>query len=393
MATLFVSHASKDDAIVAVFETWLRDNGFVDIFVDHSAIPGGDSWGRALQAAAGTCRVILCIVTPLWLASTECLAEFDAAFYMGKRVLPVFLLPAGRALDDEAEKRLTRVCAHYQGLDMASCLRSNGIDLSADPVMSARLIASLREAGALVRVGLDPAAFTIDRVKRPRPFPGLASFGDEDADAALFYGRSREIAQTLEDLRAMRAAGSRKPFVILGASGAGKSSLLKAGIIPRLRREAPAYLPLRAFRPGADPLLNFSEALGLTLADFGRVDAIGDIRDRLSAAWTEAAREEGILTAAGRAALGAAFNAEGNRLRRAAARDAATILVSIDQAEELARADNASGEALADYLGSGSWPSPSVPIVSPNCKRIVISRAWKRSATICARCPCSVSTA
>jgi hypothetical protein len=36
----------------------------------------------------------------------------------------------------------------------------------------------------------------------------------------------------------MRAAAERRPFVILGASGAGKSSLLKAGIIPRLRREA-----------------------------------------------------------------------------------------------------------------------------------------------------------
>jgi hypothetical protein len=40
---------------------------------------------------------------------------------------------------------------------------------------------------------------------------------------------------------------------------AGKSSLLKACIIPRLCREAPTWLSLRAFRPGADPPLNFAE--------------------------------------------------------------------------------------------------------------------------------------
>ena len=80
----------------------------------------------------------------------------------------------------------------------------------------------------------------IDRQLRRTPFPGLSSFGDEDADAALFYGRSLEIAGALEELREMRAKGDERPYVILGASGSGKSSFLKAGVIPRLRREAPA---------------------------------------------------------------------------------------------------------------------------------------------------------
>ena len=56
----------------------------------------------------------------------------------------------------------------------------------------------LRAAGALGRVGLDPEAFEVDRQLRPTPFPGLTSFGDDDADAALFYGRSREIAQAMD---------------------------------------------------------------------------------------------------------------------------------------------------------------------------------------------------
>ena len=272
---------------------------------------------------------------------------------MGKRIIPLFLLSQPTNLDDEANKRFARVCAEYQGIDLKTCVGPNGdLDLDADREVASRLKIGLRAAGAISRVGLDPEAFAIDRTRRTTPFPGLVSFGDDDADAALFYGRSREIADTLEELRKMRAERDLRPFVILGASGAGKSSLLKAGIIPRLRREAPAWLPLRAFRPGADPLLNFAEALSRTLADFGKIEAHGVIRDRLFAVWSKAERGEGVgLTAAGLAALEGALDAEGQKLRVAAGYYAsATILISVDQAEEMARADGSSGEALADYL-------------------------------------------
>ena len=169
-----------------------------------------------------------------------------------------------------------------QGLKLDSCLAPDGtLDINRDPNVAGLLKAGLFSAGANTRVGLDPKAFDIDRALREAPFPGLASFGDEDADAALFYGRSREIVETLEAIRSMRALRTDRSLIIQGASGAGKSSLLKAGIIPRLRRESPAWLPLRAFRPGAEPLLNFAEALAHTLADFNQIEAHGIIRDRL----------------------------------------------------------------------------------------------------------------
>jgi formylglycine-generating enzyme required for sulfatase activity len=348
MAVLFVSHSSKDDVAATALEAWLRGRGFTDIFIDHSSIAGGEKWAQALRDASGTCRVVVCLVTQRWLASDECFPEFRAAWYMGKRIIPLLALEPGNASSGE---KLAKVLAEDQGIDVASCICPEGrLDLARDPEVERRLETGLRAAGALAKVGLDPEAFVVDRKLRPTPFPGLASFGDDDADAALFYGRSHEIAQTLEALRQMRAAAERRPFVILGASDAGKSSLLKAGIIPRLRREAPAWLPLRAFRPGADPLLNFGEALARSLSDFGKVEAYGVIRDRLLDAWSRAERVSGDLTPAGRAALEAELEAEGRRLRDAAGRGAASILISIDQAEELGRAHGDSGEALADYL-------------------------------------------
>ena len=348
MAVLFVSHSTKDDRAARMLETWLRGRGFSDLFIDHNNILVGEKWAQALRYEAGACRVIVCLVTENWLASDECFGEFKAAWYMGKPIIPLLALETERASSSD---KLAKVLAEYQGLDVAACMTvEGGLDLTRNKQIEDSLEAGLRAVGALANIGLDPEAFAIDRTSRPTPFPGLASFDDDDADAALFYGRSREIAEVLEELRKMRAEHDQRPLVILGASGAGKSSLLKAGIIPRLRRETPAWLPLRAFRPGADPLLNFAEALAHSFADSAKKNA-RSIRDRLFTAWSTTERDGTGLTPTGSATVENALQLEGQRLRRAADRAGATILISIDQAEEMARAEGDTGEALADYLG------------------------------------------
>jgi hypothetical protein len=261
-----------------------------------------------------------------------------------------------------AGERLAKVLAEDQGFDVGAFIDADGsLDLSRDAEIERRLAAGLRAAGALAKIGLDPESFGIDKKLRQVPFPGLASFGDEDADAALFYGRSREIAETLEELRQVRAVGDHRPFVILGASGAGKSSLLRAGIVPRLRREAPAWLPLRAFRPGADPqLISRKRWRGASLISAGSKPTVSSAT-ACSMLGPIAERQNGELTEAGVAALEAVLEIKGSKLRAAADRAAATILISVDQAEEMARAEGDSGDALADYLraalasASGRW--------------------------------------
>ncbi len=127
---------------------------------------------------------------------------------------------------------------------------------------------------------------------------------------------------------------------------------MKAGVIPRLRREAPAWIPLRAFRPGADPLLNFAQAVTQTLEDFGVKEAHGTLRRDLLAVWQGASRdaETRALTEAGWQALRRRIDIEGQRLRTQAHRPEATLLLSVDQGEELARSEGDSGDAFADYL-------------------------------------------
>jgi formylglycine-generating enzyme required for sulfatase activity len=77
--------------------------------------------------------------------------------------------------------------------------------------------------------------------------------------------------------------------------------------------------------------------------------------------WSRAERDnKGDLTPAGLAMLDASLEAEGHVLRNVAGRPNASILISVDQAEELARADSKSGEVLADYLRAalGTTSSP-----------------------------------
>jgi eukaryotic-like serine/threonine-protein kinase len=70
------------------------------------------------------------------------------------------------------------------------------------------------------------------------PFRGLAAFGAKHAP--VFFGRSRDITRAVDQWKDAAARGT--PFLLLvGASGAGKSSLARAGLVPRIT--APGVVP------------------------------------------------------------------------------------------------------------------------------------------------------
>jgi energy-coupling factor transporter ATP-binding protein EcfA2 len=81
------------------------------------------------------------------------------------------------------------------------------------------------------------------------PYRGLETFDEDHAE--FFFGRERDIQRVTEKLKAARF------LAVLGPSGSGKSSLVRAGVIPSLRRGA---LPgsedweIRVLRPSADPI-------------------------------------------------------------------------------------------------------------------------------------------
>jgi WD40 repeat protein len=83
------------------------------------------------------------------------------------------------------------------------------------------------------------------------PFMGLASFSE--GDATLFYGRDRVVEALLEKVN------SERLIVVSGASGTGKSSVIKAGILPALRKQGMIILPV--IRPGKEPMQSIANEI------------------------------------------------------------------------------------------------------------------------------------
>jgi tRNA A-37 threonylcarbamoyl transferase component Bud32 len=83
------------------------------------------------------------------------------------------------------------------------------------------------------------------------PFRGLLPFTERDA--AVFFGREAEVAAFVEQVRLQAV------LPVIGASGAGKSSLVHAGVIARLR-EQQSWL-VATVRPGARPLRTLAARL------------------------------------------------------------------------------------------------------------------------------------
>src|SRR5262245_26723290 len=119
----------------------------------------------------------------------------------------------------------------------------------------------LATAGAAARAGAVTGS----------PYRGLAVF--EEQDAALFFGREAATAEVLDRMsRCLAGAGL---LVVSGASGAGKSSLLRAGVLPWIREAglaaAPgaAWWPCVVFTPTRAPL----DELALRVALLAGTDA------------------------------------------------------------------------------------------------------------------------
>ena len=92
---------------------------------------------------------------------------------------------------------------------------------------------------------------------RFNPFPGLRPFTQEED--YLFFGREEQTTELLELLRAHRFIS------VVGTSGSGKSSLVRAGLLPALFGGTMVTVGSRwdvtVFRPGGDPIRNLAESL------------------------------------------------------------------------------------------------------------------------------------
>jgi Tol biopolymer transport system component len=201
----------------------------------------------------------------------------------------------------------------------------------------------LGELEAVARPALGNAG---EALEDATPYAGLSAF--QERDAARFFGRERAVEQIVARL-------AEQPLLALvGSSGAGKSSLVRAGVIPALKRGGDAWEAF-VLRPGPHPLTALAELLlqsswqGTTRNTGGGSDSIPPLGDR-DGLVERLRREPGLL---------------GVQLRARARRRMERILLFVDQLEELVTltAEDERAAFLACLLGAADDASSPVRIL------------------------------
>lgn len=176
------------------------------------------------------------------------------------------------------------------------------LDLDYEPKAAARLL----DLAANVRREDAPALGLC-------PYKGLTNFDEADAD--LFVGRENLTAKLVERVQSLASKESpseRRALAVVGASGSGKSSLVRAGLVPALRwNKFSADWDIHILTPSAHPL----ESLAMSLVEEnGSIATVAKLMD-------DFARDPRSLHLYARRSLG---TTSGSRL-----------LLVVDQFEEL----------------------------------------------------------
>lgn len=260
-----------------------------------------------------------------------------------------------------------------------------------------------RAGDAVERLAALCAAARGGRDARRCPFVGLQSFSEEDQ--ALYFGREDDVERVYRQLHAHRTV------VLAARSGAGKSSMIRAGLLPRLRADQARVLLLR---PGRDPWLGIARRIVEVTATTLGTDSISFGTAPTADASASPAEDHPRSPVA---ALASALRADEAALSREVAvlldQRPGQIVFCLDQLEELFTQTGAADQATAvlrafarclaasprvafigcvrlDYLGelqavanglALDQPSPIVlPVLRPTALRAALLRPLEASS-------------
>ncbi|MEV0203171.1 ATP-binding protein [Nonomuraea sp. NPDC050691] len=278
----------------------------------------------------------------------------------------------GRVLGVRAEERMDQEGSETPGARLRRLRRERGLSLNE---LARR---THYTKGYLSKVETDDKALTpgvargcdealetggqlaalVERAAEACPYRGLRPY--EAEDSRWFFGRERALALLVSGLtERLRGEG---PLAVVAPSGAGKSSLLRAGLLAAVRRGAlpapgsrswPALLFTPGERPVAELLSRVAGAIGLDAADLERALAHGPAR---FAAYVRAALD-GQPVVDVRATLDARPGPD----RRAGGPEDRRLVVVVDQLEEVFTLcpDPAERHAFLDALNALSLRPPA----------------------------------
>ena len=287
MSRVFISHSTANNAEAAAIRDWLIGQGWDDIFLDldpERGLKAGQRWQEALKHAAHRCELVVFLISPAWATSKWCLAEFLLAKSLNKRIIAAVVEPTALA---SMPMELT---AEWHIVDLTAGPREHRIKVVLPHGIDTVEVAFSRDGLHRLRIGLLQAGLDAKHFSWPpehdpsrSPFRGLRSL--ESEDAGIFFGREAPLIEAIDRLRGLAQAASPRLMVILGASGAGKSSFLRAGLLPRLGRDPQTFLPLPVIRPERAAIngeTGFIAAVAGAFAASSQKVARGEVREAVA---------------------------------------------------------------------------------------------------------------
>jgi len=120
-----------------------------------------------------------------------------------------------------------------------------------------------KKPGAKIVLNLE----TLPPIRSGNPYKGLSYY--DESDAELFFGREKLTKELCERFFQLQSENKTRFLILLGASGSGKSSAVRAGLLPALRKkfkEEKTRYEIIIIRPNKDPLY----WLGFGIASVGK---------------------------------------------------------------------------------------------------------------------------
>jgi hypothetical protein len=381
---LFISHTSKDNIHALAFQRWLELKGWSrdDVFIDLHDMQAGEKWRETLVKANVACEALLFLASPESLDSDECRREVRRAEDDRKEVIVAILRDV--TVDDPRLAGYT----DRQIMDLSTHPREERVEVEHNG--QRHLIDFNRAALNTIRAklidwGIAPDAFAWPPRHNPNalPYPGLDAF--DEHSSGIFFGREADVMAGIRELRHIRHRGSPRLLVIQAASGAGKSSFLRAGLWPRFGRTA-EFVPLTVVRPATGIITGqqgFGRGLSQWFGERRRRVAPGTIHAELMAG--DAAAGAQRLAAHMSAAVAVVSEERALNLALGRAPSRLSPLVAIDQGEELfAAEDAAQSNRFLDMMGHllGSPPAGLDPYVLVTIRADSVDALLQRVPTL-----------
>jgi WD40 repeat protein len=331
MPRIFLSHSRLDNRLAIALRQWLIEQNpplADEIYLDtdpDTGIRGGVRWKDALRQASSRCEAVICLLSPNWEASPECKTEYRFAEYLNKRIFSVLIAPL---VEDDPTRE-------WQQIDLRSGGSTTAIDIGdgAGPVVfPSEGLYRLRQGIIGSGIAAESFAWPPPNHSDRAPYRGWEPL--DGVDAAIFFGRNAEILRGLDALRGMRRSGVENLFVVLGPSGTGKSSFLRAGLLPRVSRDDRDFVVLDIVRPQRNALTGdtgFARAIHATRTRLGlNGPSLGVIKEACDSA-DVASLHEWLLDIQRTASARLLIEADEPPLP--------TLVLPVDQGEELFGAD------------------------------------------------------